>query len=57
MAREFGGIYAGGSWVGTAARFADLNPADGSVWAEIPDADVGVTRKAIETADAAFAQW
>ena len=37
MARVFEGHYVGGAWTATAGRFADFNPADGLVWAEVPD--------------------
>ena len=57
MARNFEGIYAGGSWVGTGARFDVMNPADGSIWAQAPDADAATVAGAIRTAHAAFPEW
>ena len=57
MARVVDGIYSGGGWQPTAARFADRNPADDSVWAEIPDADATDAERAIAAAQAAFAGW
>ncbi len=57
MARQFESYYAGGSWRPAPARFQDLNPADGSVWAEVADASLAEVRSAIDAADAAFAGW
>ena len=37
--------------------FSDLNPADGSVWAEIPDMNRQDARAAIDKAQAAFPEW
>ena len=37
--------------------FSDFNPADGSVWAEIPDMDRQDARAAIDRAQAAFPEW
>ncbi len=39
------------------ATFADYNPSDGSVWAQVPDASVEDAAAAIEAAHAAFAEW
>ncbi|MCZ7565888.1 MAG: aldehyde dehydrogenase family protein [Burkholderiales bacterium] len=41
----------------TARTFSDLNPADGSVWAEIPDGGREDARAAIAAAHAAFGGW
>ncbi|HVL56123.1 MAG TPA: aldehyde dehydrogenase family protein [Burkholderiaceae bacterium] len=57
MARVFEGLSIGGRWVSTGRTFRDLNPADDSVWAEVPDGGVRETRAAIEAAHAAFAGW
>lgn len=51
------GFYAGGEWLSTARKFEVLNPADNSVWAEIADADLNDTKRAIEKANAAFSDW
>lgn len=57
MARVFEGMSIGGRWVPAARTFADLNPADNSVWAQVPDGGLRETRAAIEAAHAAFAGW
>ncbi len=57
MARRFDGIPIGGKWVKAAQSFADLNPADDSVWAEIPDGGLAEARGAIEAAHSAFPAW
>jgi aldehyde dehydrogenase (NAD+) len=57
MARKFKGIYVGGKWLGTGRTFADVNPADDSSWAEVPDGGRAEARAAIEAAQAAFPQW
>jgi vanillin dehydrogenase len=57
VARVFEGLSIGGRWVSTGRTFRDLNPADDSVWAEVPDGGVRETRAAIEAAHAAFAGW
>ena len=57
MARVFEGMYIGGGWSSTARTFKDLNPADGSVWAEIPESGRAEARAAIEAAHAAFPEW
>ncbi len=51
------GLYINGQWRQTTSRFQDLNPSDGSVWAQVPDAAASDTRLAIEAADAAFPSW
>ena len=55
--RTFQDIYVGGRWLPTGAHFADHNPADDSVWAEVPDANRREARAAIEAAQAAFGAW
>ena len=57
MPRVFEGHYVGGGWTAAARRFADLNPADGLVWAEVPDGGRADTRRAIDAAQAAFGAW
>jgi aldehyde dehydrogenase (NAD+) len=57
MARQFDGLYIGGRWVHPGRSFDDLNPADGSVWARVPDGSLADTRAAIDAAQAAFAGW
>jgi aldehyde dehydrogenase (NAD+) len=57
MARTFDGMYIGGRWVHPGRDFDDLNPADGSVWARVPDGGLAEARAAIDAAQAAFAGW
>jgi aldehyde dehydrogenase (NAD+) len=57
MARVFDGMFIGGRSVAARKTFADLNPADGSVWAQVPDGGRDAARAAIEAAHAAFASW
>ena len=57
MARVFEGMYIGGGWSATQKTFRDLNPADGSVWAEVPDSGRAEAAAAIEAAHAAFPAW
>ena len=57
MARIFEGMFIGGRQISTGKTFADLNPADGSIWAQIPDGGLPETRAAIEAAHAAFGAW
>lgn len=57
MARVLDGMYIGGGWASTSETFPDYNPSDGSVWANIPDASVDDTRRAIEAAHQAFEEW
>jgi aldehyde dehydrogenase (NAD+) len=57
MARNFDGMYIGGRWVHPGRDFDDLNPADGSVWARVPDGGLAEARAAIDAAQAAFAGW
>ena len=51
------GFYAGGQWKRASRKFETFNPADGSVWATVEDADLNDTRKAIESAHSAFESW
>ena len=57
MAVNTDNLYIGGSWVPTSSKFADLNPADGSVWAEVADGDAQMARRAIDAGQSAFRQW
>lgn len=57
MATLMDNLYIGGNWTPMARRFADYNPADGSVWAEVADADEGTASKAVEAAQRAFPEW
>jgi aldehyde dehydrogenase (NAD+) len=57
MARTFDGMYVGGSWAAATRTFQDLNPSDGSVWAEIPDAGRMEARAAVQAGQAAFHEW
>ena len=57
MARITDGMFIDGGWTATVRTFPDYNPSDGSVWANIPDADAGDARRAIEAAHAAFEGW
>lgn len=57
MPKQFKGLSIGGQWVTTATTFNDLNPADGSVWAEVPDASLTETTMALRAAQQAFAPW
>jgi len=57
MARVMEGMYIGGGWSAAQRSFKDINPADDSVWAEVPDAGVEDVRRAIEAAQNAFAEW
>ena len=55
--RSLKGMYIGGQWVRAARTFADINPSDGSLWAEVPDGTRADARRAIEAAQAAFPAW
>lgn len=50
-------MYINGEWVGKDQTFADNNPADGAVWAEIPNGEREDAKRAIEAAAAAQAAW
>lgn len=50
-------LYLDGQWVTTPHQFDDLNPADGTVWGNIADADAATARKAVEVAHLAFKGW
>ncbi|MHA1189118.1 MAG: aldehyde dehydrogenase family protein [Alphaproteobacteria bacterium] len=57
MAKQIEGMYIGGGWAPAASTYPDLNPSDGSTWAQIPDATVSDARNAIESAHEAFEEW
>jgi acyl-CoA reductase-like NAD-dependent aldehyde dehydrogenase len=57
MPKRLKGLWIGGQWVPTATTFEDLNPADGSVWAEVPDASLTETTMALRAAQQAFGAW
>ena len=57
MTRLMDKLYIDGKWTPTSTRFVDLNPADGSVWAEVADGDATQAVRALETAQSAFAGW
>jgi aldehyde dehydrogenase (NAD+) len=50
-------MFIGGRSMSTSRTFDDLNPADGSVWAQVPDGGRNEARAAIEAAHAAFPAW
>jgi vanillin dehydrogenase len=56
-ARTLRGMYIGGHWVRAARSFADINPNDGSLWAEAPDGTARDAAAAIEAAQRAFPDW
>ncbi len=51
------GLYIGGQWVQTPRHFNDVNPSDGSIYAQVPDGGRAETRAAIDAAQQAFAGW
>ncbi len=51
------GNFIGGEWQPTDRTFDDINPSDGSVWAQAPDSGVTETRAAIKSAQNAFHDW
>jgi aldehyde dehydrogenase (NAD+) len=55
--RTLRGMYIDGRWVPAARSFADLNPNDGSLWAQAPDGSRADARAAIEAAHRAFPGW
>ena len=50
-------LYVGGNWQKIQTKFTNLNPADGSVWAEVADADINEAENAITKANSAFKDW
>ena len=57
MAGVLKNLTVGNAGTATARTFADLNPSDNSLWAEIPDGGRQEARAAIEAARAAFGTW
>ncbi len=55
--KQFEALSFGGRRLAAPRFFDDLNPADGSVWARIPDAGLVEAQTAIDAAQAAFAAW
>lgn len=51
------GMYIAGQWTSPASTFDDVNPSNGSVFAQAPDGGAMEARKAIEAAHAAFPSW
>ena len=51
------GLYINGAWTQTVNTFEDLNPSDGTTWAQVPDAGVAETQAAIDAAHRAFPAW
>jgi len=51
------GMYIGGRWVPGCGTFSDINPCDGSIWAEVPDGGRAEAARAIQAAHAAFKDW
>jgi acyl-CoA reductase-like NAD-dependent aldehyde dehydrogenase len=50
-------MYINGEWVGKNETFDDYDPANGNVWAEIPNGTREDAQKAVEAAAAAQAEW
>lgn len=57
MNKMYNNIYVGGDWSSTSSHFSDFNPADGSLWAQVPDGNRQNARAAIEAAQKAFPEW
>ncbi len=57
MKQVFNDMYVGGRWWPIENTFADINPSDDSLWAEVPDVGVGEVQSAIESAHHAFENW
>ncbi|MEM6987735.1 MAG: aldehyde dehydrogenase family protein, partial [Pseudomonadota bacterium] len=51
------GQFIAGQWQSGESLFDDINPSDGSVWAQVPDATAATARAAIDAAHAAFPAW
>jgi vanillin dehydrogenase len=50
-------VYINGEWIATKSTFNSMNPSTGEVFAEVADADMSVTKKAIEAAKNASKKW
>lgn len=57
MNKMFKNIYIGGDWSSTHETFPDYNPADGSVWALVPNGNRQDVSTAISAAQNAFPEW
>lgn len=57
MAKVFKGMYIGGAWTSCDKTFSDINPSDGSIWAEVPDGGRQQVRDAIKAAQDTFNTW
>lgn len=57
MLKDLNKIFIGGEWVAAHSTYEDFNPSDGVKWADVADANVAETQKAIEAAHAAFPEW
>lgn len=57
MLKDLNKIFIGGEWVAAGSTYEDINPSDGTKWADVADANVAETKQAIEAAHAAFPEW
>ena len=57
MLHEYNKFYRGGEWCKSSTTFADLNPVDNSVWANVADCGRTEAQSAIENAHQAFGAW
>lgn len=57
MTQTLDSLFIGGQWVRSNRLFDDINPSDGSVWAQVADASLDQAREAIDTAHDAFLEW
>ena len=46
MSKNAYSMYIGGEWISAERTFTDYNPANGEVWAEIPDGTIDDAHKA-----------
>jgi len=57
MKKIFTDMYVGGRWWPTENTFADINPSNDALWAEVPDVGIDETQSAINAANHACEQW
>ncbi len=57
MNKIYNNMYVGGRWWPVEKTFSDINPADDSEWARVPDVGVAEVRNAIDSAHHAFENW
>lgn len=57
VTKQIKGMYINGEWLDSSAKFDDINPSNGSVYAQVPDGGRQETRLAIEAAQSAFEGW